>query len=158
MLMIQNCRYVKPMPADMRGVKRMRRRGKEQTLISELIQGRFMIHSECNTPHPICVAWYSPPYWTVVHLSSFSGTWSNKRKLNTSKMHSLPYWRTKCSMIQTPASAVADHHFSVFSSIYQHGLSTVSDQAKTNSLLSISYSKLSLDGSVGICLDLQFEQ
>ena len=112
MLMIQNCRYVKPMPADMRGVKRMRRRGKEQTLISELIQGRFMIHSECNTPHPICVAWYSPPYWTVVHLSSFSGTWSNKRKLNTSKMHSLPYWRTKCSMI--PASAVADHRFSVF--------------------------------------------
>ena len=94
----------------------------------------------------------------LVHLSSFSGTWSNKRKLNTSKMHSLPYWRTKCSMIQTPASAVADHHFSVFSSIYQHGLSTVSDQAKTNSLLSISYSKLSLDGSVGICRDLQFEE
>ena len=27
----------------------------------------------------------------LVHLSSFSGTWSNKRKLNTSKMHSLPY-------------------------------------------------------------------
>ena len=48
MLMIQNCRYVKPMPADMRGVKRMRRRGKEQTLISELIQGRFMIHSTSN--------------------------------------------------------------------------------------------------------------
>ena len=93
----------------------------------------------------------------LVHLSSFSGTWSNKRKLNTSKMHSLPYWRTKCSMIQTPASAVADHRFSVFTSIYQH-LSTVSDQAKTNSLLSISYSKLSLDGSVGICRDLQFEE
>ena len=76
----------------------------------------------------------------LVHLSSFSGTWSNKRKLNTSKMHSLPHWRTKCSMIQTPASAVADHRFSVFTSIY-HDLLTVSDQAKTNenSLLSISY-------------------
>ena len=114
-----------------------------------------MVHDTLRVLHSaynLCCLIFST---ILVHLSSFSGTWSNKRKLNTSKMHSLPHWRTKCSMI--PVSAVADHRFSVFTSIYQQ-LSTVSDQAKTNSLLSISYSKFSLDGSVGICLDLQFEQ
>ena len=57
--MIQNCWYVKQMPtADTPGVKRMRRwwrvgvgRGKEQTLISEFIQGQFFLIN-CSTHHP----------------------------------------------------------------------------------------------------------
>ena len=55
--MIQNCWYVKQMRADTPGVKRMRRwwsvgrRGKEQTLISEFIQGQFFLIN-CSTHHP----------------------------------------------------------------------------------------------------------